>query len=505
MFPIKRKFFYSSATSLLLQIITLLTGLVTSRLVLLSFGSETNGMLQSIAQFINYSTLLEAGAGGVINVAFYRAMAKNDTHEISGVMNASNLFFRQIALVTIVYTLALACVFPLITDSDYSYNQVFLFVIILGGQACIQCAVGRPNNLFLNVDYRSYILNLMQCIIILLHTCSTIYLVQTGKGIHMVKAASCFMFSLQPFMVYFYVKKHYPYLDPSIPPKMSALKERWNALGQHLAGFVNGSIDIFLLTIFTDFKTVSVYGVYTLVTRSLSGFLGSITGSFGPVLGRRLAEEDTDSTNRLLDKYECILYMVANIAFTTCAFLIVPFVDLYTKGISDMEYTNYVFGFALSFLGFLNAVKTLYYSTVFSAGHYKQTGRSSYEEMFINLGFSLLLVQWNGLLGVVFATIISTFYKTGHCIWYLRQHILMRKRMAFAKIWAVNLLALSINVGIFLSFSSCFIVHDLESWVVLGFVTFGVSGIVVLLLHILFYGGLMKEILLMVYKGVFKK
>ena len=47
--------------SLLSQIITIFLGLVIPRLILVGYGSETNGLLNSVAQVIIYLNLFEAG------------------------------------------------------------------------------------------------------------------------------------------------------------------------------------------------------------------------------------------------------------------------------------------------------------------------------------------------------------------------------------------------------------------------------------------------------------
>ena len=54
------------AVALLHQLVTAVSGLLLPRFILLYYGSEVNGLLQSVTQFLSYATLLECGIGGLV-------------------------------------------------------------------------------------------------------------------------------------------------------------------------------------------------------------------------------------------------------------------------------------------------------------------------------------------------------------------------------------------------------------------------------------------------------
>ena len=51
--------FINSISSLLLQMVTIISGFIIPRLILKTFGSEVNGLVSSLNQFLGYITLLE--------------------------------------------------------------------------------------------------------------------------------------------------------------------------------------------------------------------------------------------------------------------------------------------------------------------------------------------------------------------------------------------------------------------------------------------------------------
>ena len=77
---VKKNIFWS----VLLQIATIVSGFILPRQLLIGFGSETNGLVASLNQFLNYVTLLEGGVSGVATAALYKTLqGKNEESIVS--------------------------------------------------------------------------------------------------------------------------------------------------------------------------------------------------------------------------------------------------------------------------------------------------------------------------------------------------------------------------------------------------------------------------------------
>lgn len=90
-----KKFVINSSTNAVLQIIMMVAGLITPRLILRYYGSEINGVISSITQFIAYFNLVEAGISGAAVYALYRPLAENDYTAINGILSAAKKFYLQ--------------------------------------------------------------------------------------------------------------------------------------------------------------------------------------------------------------------------------------------------------------------------------------------------------------------------------------------------------------------------------------------------------------------------
>lgn len=62
------------AASVIYQITAAVCSLILPRYILLSFGSDVNGILQSVSQLLNYTVIMECGIGGLIMAAFYKPL-----------------------------------------------------------------------------------------------------------------------------------------------------------------------------------------------------------------------------------------------------------------------------------------------------------------------------------------------------------------------------------------------------------------------------------------------
>lgn len=60
------------------QLIILVMGLVIPRIVLIHYGSDTNGLISTITQIFTYMALLEAGISASAKNALYKPIKEND-------------------------------------------------------------------------------------------------------------------------------------------------------------------------------------------------------------------------------------------------------------------------------------------------------------------------------------------------------------------------------------------------------------------------------------------
>jgi O-antigen/teichoic acid export membrane protein len=86
---------YNIAANLGPQIVTAICGFILPPLIIRTFGSETNGMVFSIGQFVAYLSVVEAGIGGASIAALYKPLAENNATERNGILAATRHFYNR--------------------------------------------------------------------------------------------------------------------------------------------------------------------------------------------------------------------------------------------------------------------------------------------------------------------------------------------------------------------------------------------------------------------------
>ena len=99
-------------TLLVYQIVTVICGFIAPALIIRSYGSAANGLINTITQYLAYVVLLESGFGPVVKAALYRPNAKKSKEEIEKILKAAEKFFRIIALICVAYVAVLVAVLP---------------------------------------------------------------------------------------------------------------------------------------------------------------------------------------------------------------------------------------------------------------------------------------------------------------------------------------------------------------------------------------------------------
>ena len=118
-------------SNVLLQIVLIINGFIIPRIILTSFGSEVNGLVSSLNQFLSYINFFEGGLGSVVLANLYKPLYNKDDDKISSVVNATSKFYKRLAFFFIIYTLLIAFIYPLITNTSFSYMYILTLTLIL--------------------------------------------------------------------------------------------------------------------------------------------------------------------------------------------------------------------------------------------------------------------------------------------------------------------------------------------------------------------------------------
>ncbi len=430
-------------SSLWLQVVSGVCGLILPRFILSAFGSEANGLVASVSQLLGYTVLLEGGIGGVMKAALYKPLANHDMVGVSGIYDQIRRSFRRISYIFIGFAVVLALVMKFLVDTQFDWLYVFSMVMILGFSTYFSYYCSVPQNILLSADQKLYIIQFTQMIALIANLLICLLIIRFCGGIHVVKFASAFVFLLRPIVLHIYVNRHYSFQN-STDAVAVPIPQKRDGLTHHLSYFIHRNTDIVILSLFGTLENISVYTIYNTVINILESLLLSISSGLSGAVGNLLARDEIKQLNRLVDRYEAWNNALSTAVATVCAILVLPFVSIYTNGVTDAQYYQPLFAYLMIIGSYAYSIRHPFGCIVSAAGHYRETRTGAIGEVAINLGLSLLLVKPLGLVGVALGTAAAMTFRTFHAVWYLSKHILHRPVYKF-------LVKLICNLGISIS------------------------------------------------------
>ena len=468
-------------TSLSFHIITIICGFIVPKLIISNYGSDVNGVVASITQFLAYITLLEAGFGPVIKSVLFKPIANNDKKTIEKILKASEKIFRRIAYLFIVYLAILCVVLPMVLSKEFDTLFTISLLVIIAISTFSEYFFGMTYKLFLHANQKSYVTYSINTITLILNTIAVVVLVKVGASIQIVKLVGAFIFLLRPLVHNFYVKKKYNINIKDVKDDY-VIKQKWDALSQHISYIIFTNTDIILLTLFSNMKEVSVYSICMLIFNSIRNVTNSFVGNLDASFGKMIAKENYDELNKKFDKFVNYYYGIATILYASTFFLIIPFIELYTKGITDANYIRPVFAYLMLGYSFVYSLKVPYYDLVKVAGKFKETNKGAWIESILNIGISLALIFNFGIIGVAIGTLVATIFRTIQVMYFSSRNIL---NISFIKTMKkLFLIVIEVLIIYFVMYLiGKFTIKNYYNWILYGTIVFVLSLIVVFLLN----------------------
>lgn len=449
----------NTVTSLMMQVTSLICGFILPRLLLDHYGSEVNGLVQSITQFLGIITFMELGVGQVIQSALYKPLAQGDINWTSRIIKSGTRYFRKIAYALLAYIAVLLIVFPSITNYRFDWLYIAVLICAISVDSFARFFFGMIDKILLSADQRGYVQHSAQIVTTLLNTVAVVLMVRMGGSIQAVKICTAAVFLLNPLIIRWYIQRHYQ-INRNIHYEEEPITQKWNGIAQHISAVVLEGTDNIVLTLFATLSDVSIYSIYLLVLSGVRQLYVSLTGGLQSLIGSLWAKNEIQKLERFFSGLEVALHAIVVFLFSCIAVLIVPFIRVYTDGLTDAEYQQPLFAAVLTLAYGIRCLRTPYNMLILAGGHYRQTQRCHIVAAVLNILISVFAVMNWGLVGVAIGTLVAFSYQTVWMAVYNSRHLLKWNVKRTVRQFAVDLL----TVGIILLATSVFELREISYW-----------------------------------------
>lgn len=403
----------------------LIFSIVSSKFVLIGYGSETNGLISSVNQIFSYIALLEAGIGTATVSALYQPLARQDRDGVCDVLAASRHYYRTATKWYFLCVVAVSFVWPFVLDTEIPYLTIWAVIFFQGVSGVITFWYTSTITNYLLASGRNYININVHMLSSLAAYGLKILICLTDLSIVCISLSLIAVNILKCLFYYFYMRRYCPEYYYTRTPDKKLLKQKNSFLIHEISGVIFSSTDTIILSIFCGLSEASVYAVYALVLNALRTIIGQVFNGTNYILGHSYSEK-RDTYYLTHDRYNCFYVCAVFAIFSIAYLLILPFLTIYTRGVTDANYLDVKLPILFVLIELLSACRIVDNQLIKISLHAKQTVSRAMIEAIINLVVSLVLVQFFGIYGVLLGTIVALLYRTNDIIIYTNKNILER-------------------------------------------------------------------------------
>lgn len=262
-----------------------------------------------------------------------------DTQSINHIMAATNRYYKKVGTWYLLATAALAIGFPIAVDSELSYFTIFAVVLLSGMAQVVNFFFQGKYRILMQVEGKNYILTNLGTIVNVCTSISKIVLLLQGFDIVALQLMYFAFNIIQILYIWYYIKKEYAWLDLSVTPNYDAISQRNSVMVHQISRLIFQNTDVLVLTFVCGLKTVSVYSMYVMLFGMVSTAVSTINSGISFAMGQAY-NTDKKKFNSLYNAFETYNMALTFSLYCTASLFVLPFLKLYTAGITDVHYVD---------------------------------------------------------------------------------------------------------------------------------------------------------------------
>ena len=337
-----KKSMLNAVTALVQMAAVSIIGLILTKSIILYYGSGYNGVNSTVNQIVNAILMLEGGFTLASNVALFTPFSNKDYITVNGIVSATRKRFLVVGIISILAGIIVSVIYPLFVNVDMPAWQITAIMITVLVPACFNLAITMKYRVLILADQKEYIISIFSTITYILGTCSAIIAIHSGKSLLFARIIIMLSLLVNYLSIIIYCRIKYPWVNFHSKPLYEKIKGTKSVLVMKLTSMFYMSFPVIVISTLPEngAKLASVYAVYKSVTTVVGGAIGAFINAPRLGFGALFAEGRKADAERLFDQYEKITCIVLSIVLGTTCLLIMPFVELYTRGVKDIEYAN---------------------------------------------------------------------------------------------------------------------------------------------------------------------
>lgn len=386
-------------------IITLTIGILVfliNKYFALYLGLYDLGLMKLFTQLLSYLNLTEIGVSSASAYALYKPLAEKNYAQINIIMTTIGKIYNKIFIIILLLGLFANFVLGFFINEKISNNTVYLYWNLYVFNVAISYLFAKYTVLLM-ADQKFKIVRGIQ-------GGSKIFC-QILQIIVIVKFSSFLIFILilildsiiQYNFLKIYYFKYYKYIVKVKESENSIINNVKKLFWHRLAGVVVFNTDIILISRFVSVEMVGIYASYQIITQTIITILHIFLNVIQPKIGKFIAKSSKEKIFYAWKKLN-ILFLYISIISCFCFYKLVEKFILLWLGNEFLLYKNIIVLMSINL--FSHCFRRV--TEIFKENYgYFQDINVSLLEAIINFIFSIILVNYFNLMGILLGTVIS--------------------------------------------------------------------------------------------------
>ncbi len=432
--------FRNSFFSVISQIILIIVGFFSQRVLNLRMGEELVGMNSVISNVIALLSVTELGISTAVVFHLYGYLASKDEEKIASLMN---LYRKAYSIFAVVVSVLGLCILPFIhlflKENCFSLEYIRLIYLLWLVRTVCSYLLSYKRSVLI-ADQQEYVLTIGVLIANTLNYLLLIIIVECWQNYTLALGLNIVTEIVLNLWISRYVDRKYGFLKRMRKSPLQkevvdkVIADVKNIFVTRISAKLLLSTDNLIISSFISVGIVGLYSNYCMITQSLTNIVVALAGALQPTVGNMFVEKDHEKEYGVLRQITFIFFWIASFCSTGLLVLMTPFVtDIWLS----KEY-------ALDFVIILWCVINFFSNTISFplsmmlgvTGLFQKEKRIAVIGAITNLIISLVLVIPLGIVGVLLGTFVSFLVQAA-----MRMRVLITEYMgAGMKLYFIELL-----------------------------------------------------------------
>lgn len=390
------------------QIVVFAINFVLFPFIVSHIGKEIYGAYLLVMTFTGYLGVFDFGVGTALIKYVAEFIGKKDHEQAKKIINASFTFYFIIGLISSIILFLLSFYFDYIFKVDIAHKMVMQRLFLVAASASLFIWIGRTFDSVIQGFQRYDVLTIGNMCASVGTAISAYFIFSNGLGMGWFLAVSYFFIILK-YVSFYIISQHrfikvkivFPYFNKEIFKKIFSFSIF--LFLSNIAGLLIFNFDNFVIGAFVSISAVTVYGagyVFQNGFRMINSLIGS------PLFP---AGADMEGKNELQQQKELFFkgtkYMT--LFFVPMIIITIVFSKIFIKNwVGDSFMESVLPAQVLMFFWIFNNTVEVGSGLLVAKGYVKERFKFDALNAILNVGLSLILVRYFGILGVALGTTI---------------------------------------------------------------------------------------------------